>query len=126
MENIRVIIFEGGNDSLDILEQFLSSDYYENNQLNMNRFLDDDRTINLEKLELALVLLIDHLEKSVKIDLPIYVNLGNMNEYTIARGIENDMDKIIEESTFILGFCQAIATENEIDNKVIVRFKGRE
>jgi hypothetical protein len=126
MENVRVIIFEGGNNSTDILEQFLSSSYYENNQLNINRFLDEDRTIDLEKLELAIILLIEHLEKSVKINFPIYVNLGNMNEYVVARGIEDDIEKITEESKFIIGFCQSIATENEIDNKIIVRFKGKD
>jgi hypothetical protein len=126
MENVRVIVFEGGNDSTDILDQFLSSNYCENNQLNLNRFLDEDKTINLEKLELAIILLIEHLEKSVKINFPIYVNLGNMNEYIVARGIEGDIEKIVEESTFILGFCQSIATENEINNEVIIRFKGKD
>lgn len=124
-EHIVEIIFEGGDDSDDILHQFISSLYYENNQLNVNRFLDEDKTIDIEKLELAIILLIDHLENSVENKNPIYINLGNMDEYIAGRGL-TDMDKIIEESSFILGFCQAVATENELDNEVIVRFKGRD
>lgn len=122
-ENIVDILFEGGDESNDILEQLLTSGYYTDGCLMVDRFLDDDNTIDLEKLEVAIILLIDYLEKSVKFEKPIYVILGNMSEYVRRRGL-TDIDKIVEECTFILGFSQAVSTENEIDRKVTVVFKG--
>lgn len=119
------IIFDGGDKTEDILQQLLTSDYCEGNTLNIDKFLDSDRTIDLERLELAIILLIGHLEKSIKIGMPIYINIGNMEEYVEARRLK-DMDRIIEESSFILGFSQSIASENEIDREVTVRFKGKE
>jgi hypothetical protein len=123
-EYVPDVIFDGGEQYSDILEQFLVSGYYKDNQLNIDRFLDEDRTIDLEKLELAIILLMEYLENSIEEKNPIYINIGNMYEYVAMRNLI-DVDKIIEESTFILGFCQAIATENEINNKIIVRFKGK-
>lgn len=89
----------------------------------MDKFLDSDNTIDLEKFELAIILLIEYLEKSVKFENAIYVFLGNMAEYIRVRKL-TDIDKIIEECSFILGFSQAIADENKIDRDVIVRFKS--
>lgn len=126
MENkIIDVLFEGGNNSDDILEQLLTSNHYFDNGLDISKFLDKDNTIDLEKLELAIILLIDHLENSVKFENPIYMNLGNMSEYVERRGLI-DLDNIIEESRFILGFSQAIADENKIDRDVIVRFRGKD
>lgn len=119
------IVFEGGNDSEDILEQLLTSNHYYDNGLDISKFLDIDNTIDLEKLELAIILLIDYLEKSVKFESPIYINLGNMKDYIEMRKLI-DIDNIIEESSFILGFSQAIADENKIDRDIIVRFRGRD
>lgn len=121
--NFVEVIFEGGNDSEDILEQFLSSNYYKNNSLDIVRFLDKDLTIDIEKLELAIILLIEHLENSVNLENPIYINLGNMKEYIALRELD-DMERITEECSFILGFSQAVADDNEINNKIIVRFEG--
>lgn len=124
MENkITEILFEGGNDSDNILEQLLTSYHYSNDSLCMDKFLDSDNTIDLEKFELAIILLIEYLEKSVKFENAIYVFLGNMAEYIRVRKL-TDIDKIIEECSFILGFSQAIADENKIDRDVIVRFKS--
>lgn len=122
------VIFENkdGNESADIMEQFLSSDYLVDNTLMMNRFLDVDRTIDLEKLELAIMLTISHLENSVKHSEPIYINLGNMEEYFKARNIHpTNLEQIVEESSFILGFCSSLAEEHELDRKVNIQFKGK-
>lgn len=126
MENrVNEIVFETGNKSDDILEQLLTSNHYYGDGLNIDKFLDEYNKIDLEKLELAIILLIEHIENSVKFENPIYINLGNMKEYIIRRGL-TDIDKIIEESSFILGFSQAIANENQIDRVVIVRFRGKD
>lgn len=121
---LNEIIFDGGNDSDDVLEQFITSNYHENNQLNVAKFLDEDRTIDLEKLELGIILIIEYLENSVKIETPIYINLGNMQEYFSLRHITDRVDRITEECQFILGFCQAIADEYKMDREIIVRFRG--
>jgi hypothetical protein len=107
----------------ELFLQFCEDGIIENNTINADKFLDSDITIDLEKLELAIIMLINNLEKSGKVESPIYINIGNMEEYVAIRGL-TDLDKIIEESAFIIGFCQAIATENEIDKEVIVRFAG--
>lgn len=130
--NEREVIFEP--DFLDavyerpvkhdsIMSEFLYSNYFLDNYLDMNRFLDQDKIIDLEKLELAIILLIDHLENSVKIEDAIYINLGNMKKYFEVRNV-TDIDKVIEESSFILGFCSSIADEYKIDRDVVVIFKG--
>lgn len=113
--------------SKDITQQFLESGYFENSTLKMDRFLDADKTIDLEKLELAIILAIGHLEKSVKIENAIYVFLGNMGEYFTRRGIDlKDIEQITEECSFILGFCQAIADEESNDKEVFVLFRGND
>jgi hypothetical protein len=126
---LNEVIFESrnGNESTDLMEQFLSSGYLENNTLMMDRFLDGDKTIDLEKLEVAIMLTIEHLENSIKVPEPIYINLGNMESYFFARNVPpSDLEQILEESSFILGFCSSIAEEYEIDHKVNVQFKGKE
>ena len=124
---LNEIVFEDGNNSNDIREQFLSSGYLVNNTLMMDRFLDVDRTIDLEKLELAIMLTVEHLENSIKYSEPIYMNLGNMEAYFKARSIPStNLEQIVEESSFILGFCSSVAEEYELDRKVNVQFKGKE
>lgn len=125
MESVNEIVFDGGNDSEDILEQLLTSNHYYGNGLDVSKFLDKDNTIDLEKLELAIILLIDYLENSVNFESPIYINLGNMSEYVSRRKL-TDIDRIIEESSFILGFSQSIADEYKIDRDVVVRFRGKD
>lgn len=104
----------------DIMKEFLESGYFFDNGLYIDRFLDKDRTIDLEKLDLAIVLLIEYLEISVKSKKSIYVFLRNMRGYLEKRGIRLDnIEQIIEESSFILGFCQSVA-DNESDNKEFI------
>jgi len=110
--NVNEVIFEGGEYSPDIMTQFLGSGYFVDNSLKIDRFLDTDKTIDLEKLELGISIAISHLENSEKIEEPIKVFLGNMDRYFLHRGIQShETDRIIEESSFILGFCKAIADE---------------
>jgi len=110
--NVNEVVFEGGEYSPGIMTQFLGSGYFVNNSLQMDRFLDEDRTIDLEKLELGISLAIYKLENSEKIEEPIKVFLGNMDRYFLHRGIQShEIDRIIEESSFILGYCKAIADE---------------
>lgn len=109
----------------ELLVQLLQSGYYDRTRfcLCMNRFLDEDRTINLEKFELAISLIIEWLEFSIKSKSPIKVILGGMSEYFIGRRINLlDMDRVAEETSFILGFAKAIADEYKINKKVMVQY----
>ena len=104
----------------EIMKEFLESGYFFDRGLYIDRFLDSDRTIDLEKLELALVLIVEYMEISVKSKKPIYVFLRNMQGYLDKRGIKLDnIERITEESSFILGFCQSII-DNESDNKKFI------
>lgn len=124
-EVINELIFENSNGSQDVMEQFLSSYYYQDNCLMIDKFLDkEDNTLDLEKLELAIILLIEHLEIFIKDSEPIYINIGNMETYVQMRNIVNNLERIAEESSFILGYSQSIADENKINRDIIVRFRG--
>ena len=117
--NVNEVVFEGGEYSPDIMTQFLGSGYFVNNSLQMDRFLDTDKTIDLEKLELGITLAIKYLEIPEKIESPIKVFLRNMDRYFQLRGIQPDeLDRLIEESSFILGYCKAIA--DEVSTKEII------
>src|SRR5689334_21066937 len=108
-----------------LIENLIKSDSYEMGGLCIDKFLDEDMTIDLEKLELAISLLIEYLEISVKSENPIYVILRNMDLYFMRRKLSPEkLDQIIEESSFILGFCQSIADEESLSKKVIIKFAG--
>ncbi len=107
---------------VDVMKEFLESIYVKGTTLCMDRFLDEDRTIDLEKLELAIQLLIEYLEFLNKSKKPIYVFLGGMQEYFELRNVDlEDMDRIIEESSFLLGYCNAAAQEFAT-KKIIVQY----
>lgn len=107
-----------------IMKEFLESGYFFDRGLYIDRFLDTDKTIDLEKLELAIVLIVEYLEISVKFKKPIYVFLRNMKGYLDKRGIRDDnIEQIIEESSFILGFCQSVADNESKNKKFIFQFE---
>lgn len=107
-----------------IMKELLGSFYVKGNTLCMARFLDEDRTINLEKLELAIELLIEYLEFFNKSKRPVHVYLGCMQEYFHLRQVGlDDIDRLSEESSFVLGFCNASAQEFSLNKKVIVQFE---
>jgi hypothetical protein len=104
----------------EVMTEFLQSGYFFDNHLYIDKFLDEDLTIDLEKLELAIVLIVEYLENSVKNKKPIYVFLGNMDRYFTRRHTRlSNIEQITEESSFILGFCQSIA-DNESDNRKFI------
>ncbi len=110
--------------SYEPMIQFVQSGYFLNNSLQIYRFLEPDKTIDLEKLELAIILLIEYLEFFNKLEEPIYIYLGGMDKYFETRGIGiKDIERVTEESSFILGFCNSIAQENALEHAVVVQFK---
>lgn len=125
--NVNEIVFEGGPPNQDIKTQFLSSGYFENNSLYMDRFLAEDKTIDLEKLTLAIQLMMEYLEFSEKFESPIHIFIRNMSLYFERRGIKfHEMDRIIEESSFILGYCKACIEQETLTKKVIILYGQKE
>lgn len=109
-----------------IMLQFLQSGYFFNFTLNVSKFLFPDKSIDIEKLELAVFLLVEYLEFSEKFKNPIHVYLANFDDYFKARHIDpSNIHKIIEERRFIRGFCQAVADEYSSSKKFIMDFDRR-
>lgn len=107
-----------------IMRQFLQSGYFFDETLYIDKFLREDKSIDIEKLELAISLAVEYLEFSSKFKNPIYVKLEGMGRYIQSRGIEGNPKKIYEESGFISGFCQAVADEESKHKKFIILYIG--
>jgi len=116
--------------SYEPMAQFLHSGYFMRNALQIHRFLDEDKTIDIEKLELAIILLLEYMEFTDKTSEPIYIYLGAMDRYFQKGSITTLSDEntkiIVEESSFILGFCTAIAEDNASSRGVVVQFTNIE
>lgn len=131
--NVNHVVFEPNQTALhgfyrnkelpDIMTQLLESGYFVDNTLNMDRFLLEDKTIDLEKLELAISLAITYLENFDKNKNRIYINLGNIEQYFDRRG-NKARENASEELQFILGFCQSVANEETLGTPVEIRLTG--
>lgn len=76
-------------------------------------FLNDDKTINLERFELALILSVRIMDKMVKEDTDkLTIFLSGWNKYFDMRGIRYDSPSRREELSFAQGFAKAVV-ENE-------------
>ena len=76
-------------------------------------FLNDDKTINLERLELALILSVRLMDKMVKEDTSkLTIFISGWNKYFDMRGIRYDSPNRREELSFVQGFAKAVV-ENE-------------
>lgn len=113
-------------DRKEIMLQLLQSGCFFDNTFDVSRFLLPDRTIDIEKLELAVILAVEYLEFSVKSKTSIYIYLNNFDAYFKIRGLDlNNVKRATEERNFIKGFCQAVADENCTDRTFIVEFDKR-
>ncbi len=119
------IVFEpedGGEYSPDIGNQLYRSGYVDGwSTIRIQRFLKPDLSINLEKLELAVTLLVAHLRDNQNFDEPLSLNISGFKEYCEIRNISENFSQKKEEFYFIRGFIQAIA-ENETLKPVTVDF----
>ena len=118
------IIKPGTRIQVDNYEYALLLECTANNGIIISRFLDENKMIDLEKLELAVTLFVPKLEFSDNFKVPIYLFIRDLDGYFETRGITPDrQDRIKEESTFILGFCQAVADEASYKRKIIVEYE---
>lgn len=130
--NISYAVFEWGDypvkeELLDhmteeyrqLARNMMSSGYYVDG-LYIWKFLNTDLTINLEKLELAVILAVTMLESNSEED--VTLNLRGLDDYYKARGIEGNEKQEREERTFILTFVSAIASEASKNDTLQVRY----
>lgn len=126
---VTELVFEcesGVLSSPDLMTQFLDSGYFVSNILQMDRFLDSDKTINLEKLELGIILAVKHLEISDEFNSPIHVFLGNMGRYFELRCVSvQNIEQITEEASFILGYCKSIVQEESLSKEIIIQYESK-
>lgn len=83
-------------------------------------FLRDDRTINLEKLELAVTLSVVMLETSQDGDATL--KLRGLKDYYNLRGITGNEKLERQERTFLLGFVSSVASEASRNDTLIVKY----
>lgn len=130
--NLEFLVFEGEGGAIDeklldnltvedskLVKEMMVSSHY-NDGIVIPRFLREDLTINLEKLELAVSLAVKALEANSSTD--ITLNLVGLQEYFFLRGILGDDEKERQERTFILGFVSAIASEASLRDTLVVKY----
>ena len=79
-------------------------------------FLNGDKTINLERLELSLILSVRLMDKLVQENSEkLTVFLSGFNKYFDDRGIRNDSDRRREELTFAQSFAKAVVENESIE-----------
>jgi hypothetical protein len=104
--------------------EYLDSHMIDHDGIYIDKYLNEDRTIDLEKLSLGIAILISAHEFSEKSKRPIKLFIKNIKQYFEARKVPVDnLQRITEESHFILGFCQASADEDRTNREVIVMFE---
>ncbi len=96
----------------NLIIELLTSKYLTANtgnfgKLDISLFLETDKTVNLDKLELALILsskFLEHVSKSED----IHISLSGIQTYAKLRGIEDDKQQLSQETQFIGRFSTAV------------------
>ncbi len=83
-------------------------------------FLDREKTIQLEKLELAVTLAVKMLESSSKEDATLL--LRGLDDYYIQRGIKGNAKLERQERTFVLGFISSVASEASERDTLVIKY----
>lgn len=103
-----------------LFREAMESGYYIDG-IDVARFLREDLSINLEKLELCTSLAVTSLEANSPSE-DITLKLRNLEEYYHLRGITGDEKQQREERTFILTFVSSIASEASVRDTLVVKF----
>ena len=97
----------------------MCSGFYQDG-LNVSRFLNNDLTINLEKLEFAVTLAVTMLENNSEDD--VTLKLIGLDDYYSKRNIAEDEKQKREERTFLLGFITSVASEASTKDTLEVKY----
>lgn len=119
--NVKISVFGAGNEPSDeslleniteeqrqLAREMMKSGHYQDG-IYIPKFLRDDLSINLEKLEFAVTLSMIMLEANSEED--VTLQLKGLKEYYLIRGILGDEKQERTERTFILGFVTSVAAE---------------
>lgn len=130
--NINYAVFGDGLESPDeslllniteerrqLAREMMKSGHYQDG-IYIPKFLRDDLSINLEKLELAVTLSVQMLEANRDED--ITLNLKGLKEYYLIRGILGNAEQERTERTFILGFVTSVAAETSLRDTLQVKY----
>lgn len=133
MSNINYVVFEGDGFPVDkslldnityeqrqLLTEMMESGHYQGGIM-VDKFLRNDWSINLEKLELAVTLIVTALEANSP-DKDVTLSLKGLNNYYSLRNIAGNLDKEREERTFLLGFISSIAGEASKRDTLVVKY----
>ena len=101
-----------------LLKSIMESGHYTKTGLDMSRFLRDDLSIDLDKLELAVATLVHSMEINLEDDATISV--CGMKEYYSFRGITGNEQQCKEEKSFILMFISRVAMNESIRDTIQV------
>lgn len=107
----------------ELIIQMVWGGFFGNGTIFIDKFLREDLSINLEKLELAVILAVRYLESKTAFHEPIFIQIGGIEKYYELRGIQDKPLNKKEEYYFIRGFMQAVA-ENESYKKAYVEYKA--
>lgn len=131
--NVNYKVFEGKGFPVDeallgnittahkeLVIELMESGYYIDG-LDIPRFLREDLSINLEKLELATSIAVIALEANSP-DADVTLKLRNLDEYYTLRGIKGNAAKEREERTFILGYVSAVASEASVRDTLEIKY----
>jgi hypothetical protein len=132
--NIKYQVFEGEgfplvesllenitHEQRQLLKEMMLSGHFIKDGLDVSRFLKEDLSINLEKLELATTLTVIAMEANSPED-DVTLNLYNLETYYETRGISGKEKKEREERTFLLGFISSVAAEASKRDTLVVKF----
>jgi hypothetical protein len=95
-----------------LLKSIMVSGHYTETGLNMSKFLRDDLSIDLDKLELAVATLVHAMEINLEDDATL--NVTGMTEYYSLRNITGNEKQCKEEKNFILTFISRVAMNESI------------
>jgi hypothetical protein len=101
-----------------LLTGMMTSGHYTETGLNMSKFLRDDLSIDLEKLELAVATLVHAMEINLEDDATL--NICGMDGYYSLRGIVDNEKQIKEEKSFILAFISRVAMNESVRDTIHV------
>lgn len=134
-ENIEYKVFEGTPDEslVDtsllnnmtfedqvLLREMMETGHFVDGGIFLPKFLREDLSINLEKFELAITLIVSAMEANSQEDITLL--LKGLDEYYTIRGIKGNGKQEREERTFILGFASSVAGEASNKDTLVVKY----
>lgn len=98
----------------NFLKEMFWGGYFDGDAIHIYKFLRDDLSLNLEKLELAVYNAVDYLQGVVPFDDPITLYIQGLPQYYQLRGISELPKNKKEEYYVIRGIVHAVANQESV------------